>query len=187
MVKPMRTPMATIPQSRTRRLKRVSLISIKQQPGPKGRAFFFYRPYPEELVKQVSKDGHNVWTRGDPSRRARGRAPQDKVGEIFRNRLVLSFRGDAQRRTRNLEIPRCAIAHLRSGSSVHLEMTAVKGIQSTTIFTRSRTLTWAWASSPFRMRKRSAGRSTAAMRCASDSTVSPGCAVMTFIRSGRAA
>ena len=28
----------------------------------------------------------------------------------------LSFRGDAQHRTRNLEIPRCAIAHLRSGA-----------------------------------------------------------------------
>src|SRR5471032_1996398 len=26
-----------------------------------------------------------------------------------------SFRGDAKHRTRNLEIPRCAIAHLRSG------------------------------------------------------------------------
>src|SRR5450631_2378271 len=28
-----------------------------------------------------------------------------------------SFRGDAKHRTRNLEIPRCAIAHLRSGPS----------------------------------------------------------------------
>src|SRR6266446_1526945 len=28
---------------------------------------------------------------------------------------VTSFRGDAKHRTRNLEIPRCAIAHLRSG------------------------------------------------------------------------
>jgi len=28
-----------------------------------------------------------------------------------------SFRGDAKHRTRNLEIPRCAIAHLRSGAS----------------------------------------------------------------------
>jgi hypothetical protein len=27
-----------------------------------------------------------------------------------------SFRGDAKHRTRNLEIPRCAIAHLRSGA-----------------------------------------------------------------------
>src|SRR5712671_4918428 len=28
-----------------------------------------------------------------------------------------SFRGDAKHRTRNLEIPRCAIAHLRSGAN----------------------------------------------------------------------
>src|SRR6185312_14848911 len=30
-----------------------------------------------------------------------------------------SFRGDAEHRTRNLEIPRCAIAHLRTGPSDH--------------------------------------------------------------------
>jgi hypothetical protein len=36
--------------------------------------------------------------------------------------------------------------------------------QSTTILTRSRALTWACMSSPLRMRKRSAGRSTPAMR-----------------------
>ena len=61
------------------------------------------------------------------------------------------------------------------------------GNQSTTILTRSRALTCAWVSRPFRTRKRSAGRSTPAMRCDSDSTVSPGCTVMTLIRSGRAA
>ena len=32
-------------------------------------------------------------------------------------KFVPSFRGDAQHRTRNLEIPRCAIAHLRSGAN----------------------------------------------------------------------
>src|SRR5882672_4105501 len=37
---------------------------------------------------------------------------------------ALSFRGDAKHRTRNLEIPRCAIAHLRSGRSDHPGMTA---------------------------------------------------------------
>jgi hypothetical protein len=31
----------------------------------------------------VSKDGHNAWTRGHPSRRAQGRAPQDEGGDIF--------------------------------------------------------------------------------------------------------
>src|SRR5260370_14585479 len=31
----------------------------------------------------VSKDGHNAWTRGHPSRRAQGRAPQDEVGDLF--------------------------------------------------------------------------------------------------------
>src|SRR5450631_4504160 len=36
-----------------------------------------------------------------------------------------SFRGDAKHRTRNLEIPRCAIAHLRSGPSDHPGMTAL--------------------------------------------------------------
>src|SRR5712664_3608039 len=35
-----------------------------------------------------------------------------------------SFRGDAKHRTRNLEIPRCAIAHLRSGPADHPGMTA---------------------------------------------------------------
>ena len=34
-----------------------------------------------------------------------------------------SFRGDAKHRTRNLEIPRCAIAHLRSGATHHPGMT----------------------------------------------------------------
>src|SRR6267142_6358317 len=34
-----------------------------------------------------------------------------------------SFRGDAKHRTRNLEIPRCAIAHLRSGPADHPGMT----------------------------------------------------------------
>jgi NAD(P)-dependent dehydrogenase (short-subunit alcohol dehydrogenase family) len=34
-----------------------------------------------------------------------------------------SFRGDAKHRTRNLEIPRCAIAHLRSGAPHHPGMT----------------------------------------------------------------
>jgi hypothetical protein len=35
-----------------------------------------------------------------------------------------SFRGDAKHRTRNLEIPRCVIAHLRSGPADHPGMTA---------------------------------------------------------------
>src|ERR1700752_5376668 len=37
-----------------------------------------------------------------------------------------SFRGDAQHRARNLEIPRCAIAHLRSGPSDHPGITEEK-------------------------------------------------------------
>src|SRR6476619_6551611 len=36
---------------------------------------------------------------------------------------IRSFRGDAKHRTRNLEIRRCAIAHLRSGPSDHPGMT----------------------------------------------------------------
>src|SRR6266702_2783294 len=40
-----------------------------------------------------------------------------------RRMCVSSFRGDAKHRTRNLEIPRCAIAHLRSGPSDHPGMT----------------------------------------------------------------
>ena len=36
-----------------------------------------------------------------------------------------SFRGDVKHRTRNLEIPRCAIAHLRSGPTDHPGMTAM--------------------------------------------------------------
>src|ERR1700716_4446697 len=38
----------------------------------------------------VSKDGRNAGTRGHPSRRAQGRAPQDEVGDIF----TTSFPGD---------------------------------------------------------------------------------------------
>src|SRR5260370_40276279 len=41
------------------------------------------------------------------------------AGAIF----SMSFRGDAKHRTRNLEIPRCAIAHLGSGPSDHPGMT----------------------------------------------------------------
>src|ERR1700682_6771034 len=44
---------------------------------------------------------------------------------------MLSFRGDAKRRTRNLEIPRCAIAHLRSGASDHPGMTIIQLMQMT--------------------------------------------------------
>src|SRR5713101_8008257 len=51
-------------------------------------------------------------------------------GEIAKACLELeqtpSFRGDAKHRTRNLEIPRCAIAHLRSGPADHPGMTAKK-------------------------------------------------------------
>jgi hypothetical protein len=39
--------------------------------------------------------------------------------------LRLSFRGAAKTRTRNLEIPRCAIAHLWSGPSDHPGMTMI--------------------------------------------------------------
>src|ERR1700712_816506 len=40
-----------------------------------------------------------------------------------------SFRGDAKHRTRNLELPRCAIAHLRSGPSDHPGMTTTTSLQ----------------------------------------------------------
>ena len=53
-------------------------------------------------------------------------------GEIAKACLELeqtpSFRGDAKHRTRNLEIPRCAIAHLRSGPADHPGMTALQRI-----------------------------------------------------------
>src|SRR5205809_2181407 len=41
----------------------------------------------------------------------------------FRPRAAPSFRDDAKRRTGNLEIPRCAIAHLRFASSTRPGMT----------------------------------------------------------------
>src|ERR1700682_4202689 len=51
------------------------------------------------------------------------------VGHVWRSLLLFfhwsSSRGDAKHRTRNLEIPRCAIAHLRSGPSDHPGMTNV--------------------------------------------------------------
>src|SRR5258706_303858 len=47
---------------------------------------------------------------------SRGRAPDDSLREAIQSS---SFRGDAKHRARNLEIPRCAIAHLRSGPSDH--------------------------------------------------------------------
>src|SRR6202023_1459879 len=53
----------------------------------------------------------------------------------------MSFRGDAQRRTRNLEIPRCAIAHLRSGPSDHPGMTASAQEESPVTPTRRHVLT----------------------------------------------
>jgi len=49
---------------------------------------------------------------------SRGRERVSGIGK-------LSFRGDAKHRTRNLEIPRCAIAHLRSGPADHPGMTAM--------------------------------------------------------------
>jgi hypothetical protein len=58
-----------------------------------------------------------------PSLRANGsreRAPDDRLREATHGP---SFRGDAKHRARNLEIPRCAIAHLRSGPSDHPGMT----------------------------------------------------------------
>src|SRR3981081_2361051 len=50
----------------------------------------YLRPHPEERpLGRVSKDGRNAGTRGHPSRRAQGRAPQDEVGEnsLARNQL----------------------------------------------------------------------------------------------------
>src|SRR5258705_12941928 len=47
-------------------------------------------------------------------------APDDRLREASQ---TPSFRGDAKHRARNLEIPRCAIAHLRSGPSDHPGMT----------------------------------------------------------------
>src|SRR5438128_2549818 len=46
------------------------------------------------------------------------REAADMARSLWHNggKIYTSFRGDAQHRTRNLEIPRCAIAHLRSGS-----------------------------------------------------------------------
>src|SRR6266478_9723266 len=44
-----------------------------------------------------------------------------------------SFRAGAKHRTRNLEIPRCAIAHLRSGPSDHPGMTECWPLRSSTI------------------------------------------------------
>ena len=46
--------------------------------------------------------------------------PGDRLSEAIQ---TPSFRGDAKHRARNLEIPRCAIAHLRSGPSDHPGMT----------------------------------------------------------------
>ena len=42
-----------------------------------------------------------------------------------------SFRGDAKHRIRNLEIPRCAIAHLRSGAAHHPGMTQARHFPAT--------------------------------------------------------
>src|SRR5450756_1682607 len=46
-----------------------------------------------------------------------GRWDECEPNERLREAETLSFRGDAKHRTRNLEIPRCAIAHLRSGAN----------------------------------------------------------------------
>src|ERR1700687_2268765 len=42
----------------------------------------------------VSKDGCMAWTRGHPSRRAQGRAPQDEVGDIFTTAFAAHDNGD---------------------------------------------------------------------------------------------
>src|SRR3984893_18239661 len=45
----------------------------------------------------VSKDGHDAWTRGHPSRRAQGRAPQDEVGDILATSCGLGMQGTTVR------------------------------------------------------------------------------------------
>jgi hypothetical protein len=45
----------------------------------------------------------------------------------------LSFPGDAEHRTRNLEIPRCAIAHLRSGANAPSRNDVETGARSTSL------------------------------------------------------
>src|ERR1700676_706467 len=48
-----------------------------------------------------------------------------------------SFRGASKTRTRNLEIPRCAIAHLRSGPSDHPGMTVASDAMLRQRYTRN--------------------------------------------------
>src|SRR5204862_5354087 len=43
--------------------------------------------------------------------------PRKKIKGLKSSLWMPSFRGDATHRTRNLEIPRCAMAHLRSGAN----------------------------------------------------------------------
>src|ERR1044072_4130925 len=50
---------------------------------------------------------------------------------VAHNPIKPSFRGDAKHRTRNPEIPRCAIAHLRSGPSDHSGMIALENLMLT--------------------------------------------------------
>src|SRR5882724_6188128 len=62
-----------------------------------------------------------------PAPRSPPRRGRRRTGCCARQRRNFppSFRGDAKHRTRNLEIPRCAIAHLRSGPPDHPGMTSL--------------------------------------------------------------
>ena len=63
---------------------------------------------------------------------ASGALRREGVNARLELKQTPSFRGDAKHRTRNLEIPRCVIAHLRSGPADHPGMT-VSGLLSEVI------------------------------------------------------
>ena len=174
----MRTPMATIPQLRTKRRKRVSLVQ-NSKARSLDRAFCLAALWLSTGV--VACDKREAFAQGSASDEAIQSLLRSEVDCFASLAMTVSLLA--------LHLAGMTVARLFGQAQQALSSPPIRPAspQSTTIFTRSRTLTWAWASSPLRMRKRSTGRSTAAMRCASDSTVSPGCAVMTFIRSGRAA
>jgi len=82
--------------------------------------FYHYQVHTRPRVQRASGVPHALFGRkihqrlGRIARRGRERASANRTP---------SFRGEAKHRTRNLEIPRCAIAHLRSGPADHPGMT----------------------------------------------------------------
>jgi len=85
-------------------------------------AFYQYKVHTKPRVQRAPGIPHALHG-GERFMHSSGASRREIMKSCLEQEQTPSFRGDAKHRTRNLEIPRCAIAHLRSGPADHPGMT----------------------------------------------------------------